>query len=65
MGRKGAYKEDLKSMIHALMVCEVGAEFSFVLKQCESPINRYLKKVLVRSPSDNKESNKVSPVVCN
>lgn len=44
MGRKGAYKEDLKSMIHAVMVCEVGAEFSFVLEQCESPINRCLKK---------------------
>lgn len=29
--RKGAYKEDLKSMIHVIMVCEVGAELSFVL----------------------------------
>lgn len=44
MGRKGACKEDLKSMIHALMMCEVGAEFSFVLEQSESPINRYLEK---------------------
>lgn len=56
MGRKGAYEEDPKSMIHALMVCDVGAELSFVLEQCESPINGCLREVLVRSQSTNNES---------
>lgn len=62
MGRKGAYKGDLKSTIHAIMMCELKTEFSFVLEQWKTSKDAW-NKFLWGLQMPNNVSNWISLMV--